>query len=54
MVQGLIFFVTPLAVLVAAGVIAATRQRRQAWTSAAVLALVSTVVWLVYVGLYPG
>ena len=52
MVQGLIFFFAPSAVLGAAGVIGAARARRQVWTSAAVLALVSTLVWLVYVGLY--
>lgn len=52
MLAGLIFFVAPLALLVAAGVISAARARRQVWTPAAGLALVSTVVWLVYVGLY--
>lgn len=52
MLEGLIFFMAPLAGLVAAGIIAAMRARRQVWKSAAALALVSTMVWLVYVGLY--
>jgi hypothetical protein len=52
MVQGLILLLAPLVVLVVAGAIAAARERRQVWIPAAILALVSTTVWLVYVGLY--
>lgn len=49
---GLILFAAPLAVLVTAGGISASRARRQVWISALGLVLVSTLVWLVYVGLY--
>ncbi len=52
MVVGLTIFLTPLAVLVVLGLIFAAQGRRRVWISVAVLALVSTVVWLVYVGLY--
>lgn len=49
---GLILFMMPFTVLVAAGVITAARGRRQVWMSVAGLALASTVVWLGYVGLF--
>lgn len=48
----MILLMMPLAVLVSVGIIGAVRGRRQVWLSAVGLVLVSTVVWLVYVGLY--
>lgn len=52
MVSGLLFFMAPLVVLVAMGVITGARRPRPPWTTAVVLLLASTTVWLVYVGLY--
>jgi hypothetical protein len=49
---GLFFLMAPLGVLVAVGAIAAARQDRPPWTTALVLLFGSTVVWLIYVGLY--
>lgn len=52
MLAGLLFFMAPLVVLVAMGVIAAARRPQPPWTTALVLIVPSTTVWLVYVGLY--
>lgn len=42
----------PMLILCAAGMVATRQSPPRAWTAAAGLALVSTIVWLVYVGLY--
>jgi len=49
---GLIFFMAPLAVLVTAGLLAATTHPRPPWWTALALVVASTAVWLVYVGLF--
>lgn len=51
MLAGLLFL-APLLVLVAMGMIASARRPRPPWTTALVLVVASTTVWLVYVGLY--
>lgn len=52
MVAALAFFMVPLLALLTAGVIAAARHPRPPWISAVALLVTSTVVWLVYAGLY--
>lgn len=47
-----LLFLAPLLVLVAMGMIASARRPRPPWTTALVLVVASTTVWLVYVGLY--
>ena len=49
---GLYLFMAPLVALVAVGVYACARRPRPRWTTAVLLLLASTTVWLVYVGLY--
>ncbi|MEY2438227.1 MAG: hypothetical protein QOF97_3063, partial [Acidimicrobiaceae bacterium] len=52
MVAALVFLMGPLAVLVVAGVMAATGAPRRVWSSAATLAVVSSATWLAYAALY--
>lgn len=52
MLGGLLFLLTPLGVLVAAGAVAARQARPYMWRSAVGLVLISTLVWLGVVGLY--
>ena len=47
-----LFFIAPLVALVAMGVIAAAGQPRRPWRLALALAVTSTMVWLLYAGLY--
>ena len=52
MLVWLAFVFGPLSVLVLGGVIAALRARRDVWRPVLALAAISTLIWLVYVGLY--
>ncbi|HEX9683517.1 MAG TPA: RDD family protein [Acidimicrobiales bacterium] len=52
MLVGLAFLMAPLIVLVVAAAIAASNGPRRTGSSAVALAVISTAVWLAYVGLY--